>query len=140
MRPLKALTVIVAIGLAAYWWKSHHAPSAPDMAQSPNGFVSVVMPDGANPQSVIIFTPLNCPSDAAQRAEALSAQLTELGIAHVKSASYSSYRTSPTQEYKVAMDRTMTVLHGEIPAVFVHGMGKANPTAEEVLAEYQRAQ
>jgi hypothetical protein len=36
------------------------------------------------------------------------------------------------------MERAVDVLKGEIPAVFINGMGKSNPTAEEVAAEYQR--
>lgn len=30
------------------------------------------------------------------------------------------------------------IMEGEIPAVLINGMGKANPTAEEVAAEYER--
>jgi len=36
------------------------------------------------------------------------------------------------------MKRTQAVLAGEIPAVFINGMGKSNPTADEAAAEYQR--
>jgi hypothetical protein len=37
-----------------------------------------------------------------------------------------------------ASDRAVAILNGEIPAVFINGVGKANPSAEEVLAEFER--
>ena len=37
-----------------------------------------------------------------------------------------------------AFKRTSVVMEGEIPAVMMNGMGKSNPTLDEVLAEYER--
>lgn len=73
-----------------------------------------------------------------QRADALSERLNRLGIPNVRSASYSVNRNDPSAEQKAGLDRAVGVLNGEIPAVFVNGMAKANPSAEEVAAEYAR--
>lgn len=138
MNVIRLFIVIGALGFALHWWENHGAsPSQADEA-SPNGFVSVAMPDGVPDNTVAIMAPLNCPSDAAQRADALASHLTQLGIPNTRSSSYSSSITEPTAEQRAAIERAVSVLNGEIPAVFVNGMGKSNPTAEEVAAEYER--
>ena len=35
------------------------------------------------------------------------------------------------------LQRVNRVMQGELPIVIVHGRGKANPTLDEVLAEYR---
>lgn len=96
------------------------------------------MPDGAKANTVLILAPVDCPSDAAQRADALSEELARLGIPNIRSSSYSSNITDPTEEQKAGVERAVSVLNGEIPAVFINGMAKANPTVEEVAFEYER--
>lgn len=135
---LRILIVIGIVGFAVHWWKDRDVSHDRVAHTSPNGFVSAVMPEGAGPKAVVILAPVNCPSDAAQRADALSARLTELGIPNVRSSSYTASVTDPSDEQRAAMQRSLSVLKGEIPAVFLHGMAKANPTADEVVAEYRR--
>jgi len=136
MRLGRTLIVIAVLGFTVHWWKNHEAQSAIVVEKSPNGFQSIIMPNGTRPDFVVILAPIHCTSDAAQRADALSERLTELGIPNVRSSSYSSNIKNPTEEQKAAMKRSIAVLNGEIPAVFLHGMGKANPTAQEVVDEY----
>ncbi len=135
---VRILIIIAVLGFAAYWYKNHDVASSAAAQKSQNGFISVIMPDGAAANSVVILAPLNCPSDAAQRADALSARLTELGIPNVRSSSFSANIAEPTDEQTAAMKRSISILNGDIPAVFLRGMGKANPTAAEVAAEYRR--
>jgi hypothetical protein len=43
-------------------------------------------------------------------------------------------------EERARIEHTVAVLNGDIPAVFVNGMGKSNPSAEEVAEVYRRTQ
>jgi len=130
MKVLPVLAVIAVAGVGYHYWDKNKAD---DVVPSPNGFVPVAMPDDSRPNTVIILAPLNCPSDAAQRAESLSERLTSSGIPNVRSDSFTS---SDADQQRV--DRTLKVLNGEIPAVFVNGMAQSNPTAEQVVAEFRR--
>lgn len=132
----KLLILVGVIGFALHWWSGRQDERILFSEKSVNGFIPVVMPDGVKPNTVVIFAPLNCPSSAAQRAQSLSEKLTRLGIPNVRSSSYSSNITEPTLDDKNRLKRTTFVLNGEIPAVFVGGMAKANPTPDEVVAEY----
>lgn len=130
----RMLVVGAMVGAGVYWWQGRSDALA-DAEPSPNGFVSVVMPDGVAANTVVILAPQNCPSDAAQRADALAAELGAKGIRTLRSSSYSSDIADPTDAQRQALERSVAVMRGTIPAVFVNGMGKANPTAEEVVAE-----
>ncbi len=140
MNILKILILIGVLGFAVHMWKNHEARRSLAAHTSPNGFIGVVMPAGVPGNSVVILAPVNCPSDAAQRADALAARLSDLGIPNVRGSSYSVNIDNPTREQDAAMKRAVSVLEGEIPAVFLNGMGKSNPTVEEVVAEYERTQ
>jgi hypothetical protein len=96
------------------------------------------MPDGARPNTVIILAPENCPSEAAQRADSLASRLTEAGISNIRSSSYSTNIADPTKDQQAAVERAVKVLNGEVPAVFVNGMAKANPSFDDVVSEYRR--
>jgi hypothetical protein len=129
----------VAAGLS---WRNHkHSgfeQSVLATADS-NGFVRVLMPDGAQSDTVLILAALNCPSYAARRADDLARRLTEKGIPNTRSnqAHFTFDRRSADQIDR--LNRSSVVGNGEIPAVFINGMGRANPTADEVAAEYRQA-
>ena len=106
--------------------------------KSVNGFIEVVMPDNAKEDIVIIFAPPNCPREAGQRARALNERLTQLDIPNVMSSSYSLRFNESSEAFQAKLKRTAAIMEGEIPAVLINGMGKSNPTAEEVAAEYER--
>lgn len=135
---MRWLIIFAAAGFAFHWWQDYKMENHPDAQLSANGFVSTAMPASATKNSVLILAPVNCPSEAAQRANALSERLTRMGVPNVRGDSYSLNISNPTKDEKAAVERAVAVLNGEIPAVFINGMGKANPTADEVLAEYQR--
>ena len=134
MRALKLLALVAAVALAIHWWRGRGEGIGG--ATSPNGFVSVVMPNGAPRNTVIIFAPLNCPSDAAQRADTLANELTSRGIPNVRSNSYDATVTNPTANEEANIQRTHDVVNASVPAVFINGRAKANPTFKEVIAEY----
>jgi len=99
-----------------------------------NGFEAIPLPDGVSARGVVIFTPQNCPSDAAQRARRLMAQLSAERIPYRET---SSAEFSALQSQEEA-NRVMAVMNGPVPVVYVDGRAKANPAPEEVVAEYRR--
>jgi len=135
VRALKVVALVAAIALAIHWWRGR-SENIGGAAKTPNGFVSVIMPEGARRNAVIIFAPLNCPSDAAQRADALADELTSRGIPNVRSNRYDAAVTNPTADQEANIQRTQDVINGGVPAVFINGRAKANPTLKEVIAEY----
>jgi hypothetical protein len=138
MKIARLLIIVAALGFAADWWSGHKG-TAPATAQvSPNGFVPTVTPNGAPANTVLVLAPLNCPSAEAQRADALSQELTRMGIRNVRSSSFSLSVPNPTDEDKAGVDRAVAILNAGAPAVFINGMGKSNPSAEEVVSEYDR--
>ena len=134
----RLLLVVGAIGAVAVWWNGR----GPDLASeaNQNGFVSIVTPEGARSDTVVIFAPLNCPSDAAQRADALSEELTRSGIRNVRSSSFQVNISDPTSEDKANLERTAAVMNGPIPLVIVRGRAKANPSPADVIAEFRSEQ
>lgn len=100
----------------------------------PSAFAELPLPDGVSAQGVVIFTPQNCPSEAAERARQLMRRLSADGVRYreTSSAQFSSLKSQEEA------NRVMAVMNGPIPVVYVNGRAKANPTPEEVLAEYRR--
>jgi hypothetical protein len=99
-----------------------------------NGFVPVVIAAGSAHNVAIVLAALNCPSAQAQRADALSAELTRLGLANQRANNY--FASINSRDQMPLLNRTNEVLGGEIPIVIINGRAKANPSAEEVQAEY----
>ena len=69
---VKLLILVGVIGFALHWWSGQRDERILFSEKSANGFIPVVMPDGAKTNTVVIFAPVNCPSSAAQRAQTLS--------------------------------------------------------------------
>lgn len=136
----KLLIVLAALGFGFHLWQQHQSSARLEAGASPSpgGFVDTAMPQGAKPDTVLILAPLNCPSEAAQRAEALAAELDRMGVPHVRGDSFSLNFSNPSEQERASADRAVAVLNGTIPAVFVNGRGKANPSAQEVADEYRR--
>ena len=136
MKALKLLVLAAAVAGAIYWWRGR-AERIEGAAKSPNGFVSVAEPNNARGNTVIIFAPVNCPSDAAQRADALASELTSRGIPNVRSNSYDYTLTDADSAVQAAkLKRTNEVMNAGVPVVLINGKAKANPTLNEVIAEY----
>lgn len=137
MRLVPLLLLAAALGGAYHWWsgRSEALSSVPPNA---NGFVPVVMPEDAAPDTVLILAPVDCPSDAAQRADALARELTRRGIPNARGSSFSIAISNPTDEQQAAVKRAVSIFNGEVPAVFVNGMAKSNPSAAEVVAEFRK--
>ena len=134
----KWLLIAVVLGAAPPLWKTHERSVAEHSllaVQDTNGFVPVQTADGTAPDTVVILAALNCPSAAAQRANSMAKQLSERGIPNTRANNYSVAIHS--REQMPLLKQTSLVLNGEIPIVIINGMAKANPTVDEVAAEYR---
>jgi hypothetical protein len=109
------------------------ASASGDGSSSAHGFVEMPLPDGQSGSGVVIFAPVDCPSDAAQRAEALAQHLSAQGVPYVRSQNANFGSLSSQEE----ANRVMSVMQGGIPVVFVRTRAKANPSPDDVVAEYR---
>ena len=142
---MRLLKLLLVVGVAAFAYKSwdryqQNRELAALAQQSPGGFIPVSMPSQAKAGQVYILAPLNCPSAEARRADELAARLNQLGIPAQRGSGYSLQLSAPSEQERANVERATHILKGPVPAVFVNGMGKSNPTLDEVLAEYRRAQ
>jgi hypothetical protein len=133
---------LVFLAAAAFGaWRVHVArvaavQAAYDAEKPPSAQGFVPMPAIADRSSrVLILAAMNCPREAARRADALVGLLSEQGVPSKRSAGLEFRFTSrPTQEEVDRMNRVMT---GPLPIVFVDGRAKNNPDVSEIVAEYR---
>ncbi|SMF46598.1 hypothetical protein SAMN02745866_02978 [Alteromonadaceae bacterium Bs31] len=130
MKKLVILIIVIATGYHFYMGHS--------ISTNENGFIEVVMPEGKSLGTVYILAPLNCPKEAGKRADLLESRLLSLGIPVARSSNGNVRASGNTKEDKNRFRNAVSVLKDEIPAVFINGMAKANPTVDEVVAEYRR--
>jgi hypothetical protein len=135
----RLLVVVALVAAGVHWWQAHSEEKALRALTTAGGFLPVPMPEGAARNTVMVFAPLNCPREGAQRARAMVQKLNDLGIANVMMDHYGAQVFEPSPEAEAAFKRLNVVMTGEIPIVLINGMGKANPTVDEVLAEFRRA-
>jgi hypothetical protein len=141
MRLLTVILLLAGLFGAYRWWDGNsNSNSNLDGIANQNGFVPVQMPDGAPEHSVLILAPPNCPSDEAQRAEALVQHLTEQGIPVTRGSSISFDIMNPTAEQRAGVERAVAVFNVGAPAVFINGMAMSNPTAAQAAVEYHRTE
>jgi len=140
---MKSATIFLGAALAA--WGAHHAWQTHERAVIDRkldaiadvyGFVPVRMPDGAPKNTVLILAPINCPSDGAQRADALEAKLQSLGIPSQRLNQYSV--AGARAEDREPIERAFNVMSGTIPAVMINGQARANPSIDEVTGEFHK--
>jgi hypothetical protein len=135
MNVIKLVLLLAAAGLAYQYWSTQQSTNGPAVV-SPNGFVAMPTLAGGDPKQVVVFAPENCPSEKAQQADDLARQLSARNIPTLRSHDVTFSSSDPDPRIGVRLD---SVMKGELPIVFVNGRGKANPTLEEVLAEYGAA-
>jgi len=132
--------LLIALVLAVAGWQHYKktgrsvATDAPAEASASRGFVPLPSFAGSSGRAVVIFAPENCPEDAGRRADALADSLGRSGVP-VSRLSHVSFNVSSPDE----ASRINAVMTGTIPIVVVRGRAKANPSLDEVLAEYSAA-
>ena len=137
VRVLGVVLLAIALYGAHDWWQNRSAAAELAARTSPNGFVPVEMPGGVARNTVLVLAPRNCPSEQAQRTEALVEELTSQGIPVSRGDSFEFDVEDPTQEQRAGIDRAIEVFKRGAPAVFVNGMAMSKPTATQALAEYR---
>lgn len=137
----KWVAMAAILGVGVHLWHMHERSVLDRDLQASgdsNGFVPVVTSEGAPPDTALILAALNCTSEQAKRADAMATKLSEMGIPNRRANNYSV--ANVTREQMPLVKRTSAVLGGQIPIVIINGMAKANPTVDEVAAEYRRGQ
>lgn len=134
MRLLKLLIVVGAAYFGYQKWQEHRTASAIRSASSSHGFVALPPASGISTQGVTVIAAENCPHEAAQRADALATKLAGNGVPVVRSHSVNF--TLNGADAGLA-DRITTVMNGELPIVFINGRARANPSYDDVMAEWR---
>jgi uncharacterized protein HemX len=131
-----ALIAVMLVAGVHLWHQHQRAVINRELAAvaDSNGFVPIATASGSARNVAVVLAALNCPSAQAQRADSLAAELTRLGLANQRANNY--YASINSRDQIPLLNRTNTVLGGEIPIVIINGRAKANPTIEEVRAEY----
>src|SRR5687767_1551205 len=98
--------VVLMLGLGLFggyrWWTQGAAEA--DAAEAvTQGFVPVEMPASVPRGAVLVLAPPNCPSEEAQRAEALVRDLRRQGIRVVEDDDMSFEIVNPTQEQRTGV-------------------------------------
>jgi hypothetical protein len=132
MNVVKLVAMLAVAALAFQYWQANRPATGP----SPNGFVALPTLAGSDPKQVVVFAPENCPSEKAQQADDLARQLASRNIPALRSHDVSFSSSDPDPAIGIRLN---SVMNGELPIVFVNGRGKANPTLDEVVAEYGAA-
>ena len=138
MHLVRALIVLGLAGSSYAYWTHHHGSASSVEARSGDsqgGFVSLPPVDGQRPQTVFVVAAENCPHEAAQRADRLAEDLTKKGIPVERTHHVRFHFTS--QPDAATMERMSKVMNGPLPAVFVNGRAKSNPSLEEVASEFR---
>lgn len=108
------------------------ATAKADDKLSEAGFFLLSRDDAKNPNVTVMMAP-NCPSDEAQRAQALVASLHSAGIPAVTKQGIEFTFTDPKDVERV--NKYMNNVAN--PLVLVRGWAKGNPTADQVIAQYR---
>lgn len=132
MKVIKLLLLLIVAGLAFQYWTTHQSTTGP----SANGFLALPTLANSSPRRVVVFAPENCPSEAAARADSMAHQLASRNIPSLRSHDVSFSSSDPDPAIGARLN---SVMNGELSIVFVNGKGKANPTLDEVIAEYGAA-
>lgn len=130
--------LVVAIAAGGYnYWRQHRGHDTPGSAAvSPSGFVPLPAVRGQSASAVLVIAAENCPHDDAQRADRLADDLSRKGLPVVRIHDVGfDLPGGGTAD----LARINAVMNGTLPIVFVRGRAKANPTLDEVIAEFKGA-
>jgi hypothetical protein len=132
---VKLLLILGVAGALVHFWNERDAKSAPKLADvSPNGFIALPAATNLNTNRVIVLAAENCPKEDARRADNLAEELGRRNIPYTRAHSANFDVPNPDPAILRRLD---SVMKGALPIVFVNGRAKANPTLDEVLAEYR---
>jgi hypothetical protein len=133
----KLLLFVAVIGLGYHFWDKYQMKkewAAARATASPNGFIPLPPPENVNPKTVLVIAAENCPKEGARRSDALAQQLASRNIPYARAHDVSFTLIDGDAKFSTRLDM---IMNGEVPIVLINGKGKANPTLEEVVAEYE---
>ncbi len=135
---MRVIIVGVILCIGYFVWHKHQGnveAAAVAAITDEHGFMELDPPQGVSTGEVVILAAQNCPREGAQRADHLAREMAERGF-HVKRTSNASFAPSPTDDIDAFVRRHNAMMNGEVPIVFVNGRVKANPSVDDVVAEY----
>lgn len=135
MRTLLILMLACALYGAHQWWQKRDDARAATFDAST--FVAVEMPGGVQRNTVLVLAPPNCPSEQAQRTEAMIRDLDRAGIPVMRDSGFTFDVENPNDAQMLGIDRAVAVFKRGAPAVFVNGLAMSNPSAGQTIAAYQ---
>jgi len=143
------VTICISLAILALWNKQRARTAAATAASEAaaaavfqpdaNGFVTMPRVDNPPEGKVWIIAPKNCPSQQAQRADALVGLLSGEGISSVRTNGVNIVfdDNPPSKVERDSVNRVM--MAGEFPVVFVNGRAGNNPGVAAIVAEYRAA-
>jgi hypothetical protein len=136
MSVTKLLLLFSMVGAVFHFMNEHDTQSALKTANvSPNGFVTLPAPTNLNVDMVLVLAAEDCPEEDAQRADKLADELRRRDIPFTRAHTANFDLTDPDP---IVLKRLDLIMNGTLPIVFVNGRGKANPTLDEVVSEFDR--
>src|SRR5262245_3284975 len=134
MNALKILVLLALLGYGYHHWSQRERSAATSAAVPANSsFVDLPALAGAQASRVMVIAAEDCPEAAARRADDRAERLARDGVPVARTVNGSFPAVNGADE----MQRLNRVMQGELPIVIVRGRGKANPTLDEVLAEFR---
>lgn len=133
----RILLAVVAIGTGAHYWDQHRAAVVTESILASGddfGFIDLPRAQGQRSGTVYVVAAVNCPHEAAQRADRLAKDLIDEGIPTVRT---DNVRFSSAALDKAALKRLHVVMTGPLPIVFVNGKAKPAAALEDVEEEYR---
>lgn len=130
-----AIAAQAAIIGAVVYAKSNSRTITASQPKNQTGFVKAAMPEGAIAREVLIVGP-ECDRPEGIRARTLAASLAKLNIPYRRTESI-SMNSDSTDDIFEAVEQMDHLMKGDAPVVFINAKGKANPTLDEVVAEYR---
>ena len=128
--------VAALVGGGFYYFKQQHSTStfAADAVVSDQGFAALPPAEGQVANKVFVVAAQNCTREEARRADHLADALSQKGIP-VQRVHRVSFNLAERPEKEV-MARLSNTMKGPLPIVFINGRAKANPSLDEVVAEF----
>ena len=138
MNAARVLLIVCALGGGGvhYWHKHESAVALASVMASAdeNGFIDLPPARGQKLDAVYVVAAVNCPHEAAQRADRLAKELTDQGIPVIRTNNVSFSGRGLDES---AVKRLNVVMNGPLPIVFVRGRAKSAASPEDVEAEFR---
>jgi hypothetical protein len=142
MLQLLKIAIVVALAVFAYKEWRKHAPglrgaeaTAVAAGARASRFVTLPASNFGRSANVVVLAAEGCSEDAAQRADALTSELSRLGVPVTRAHDIRFEQLDPRVD---DVGQINAVMNGTLPVVLVRGRARNNPTLDEVLAEYRQ--